>query len=502
MKMPKRKDGLSHDEVLAIKKQKTIDKFLKQAHEKHGDKYDYTQLNYTESRKPITIICPKHGKQEMNMYAHLNGAGCAECAREQQKETLARKFAHLGNEFITKAKNIHGGKYDYSKVKWLNTNHKVEILCPKHGSFWVLPNNHLKGNQCPKCSLENRTLNQEEWLEMAKEKHGDKYDYSEAEYKGFTTPVKIICPRHGPFWQAGGAHAQLGQGCKRCAAEEGNSRNLMTKEEFIAQASKVHNGKYDYSEVKPDKFFKNDEVELICPEHGHFYQRAGQHLLGAGCLKCAGKYKKTTDEFIDKLKEIYGDKYKYDRIVYTNKYENVFLGCPVHGYVRCKPEQLLSGTGCRMCNASNGEQVIEKWLMLHHLPYVRQYRLSNYNYRYDFALPDYKILIEFDGKEHFEPVEYLGGYEAFRKRVQDDLTKTKIAHELGYTLVRLPYTLGSHVISRLRSRIAVVYPYWYNGKFYRSLLDLTKDTEEDDIVNNPATLMEKYKRYKTRLLDG
>ena len=498
MEMPKRNDGLSHEEVLAKKREETISRFLKAAKAKHGDKYDYSQLNFTETRKPVTIICPKHGPQQMNMYTHLNGTGCPECTRDLQKDTLAKKFAHLGEEFTTKAKKVHGDKYDYSKVKWINTDHKVEIVCPKHGSFWVLPSNHLRGSLCPKCNLESRTMSTDEWKALAREKHGNKYDYSESVYQGFSTPVKIICPKHGEFWQAGGAHAQLGQGCFRCAAEESNSHHLMSKDEFIQQARRVHGDYYDYSHVEPEHFYRNQEVKIICPKHGSFYQLVSKHLLGAGCLKCAGKDKMSTEEFITALKDLYGNKYKYDRIKYLNKYTFVELGCPIHGYVKCRPESLMLGKGCRMCNASQGEVSVEEWLKEHRFPYVREFSLPGYTYRYDFALPEYKILIEYDGQQHFMPIDYYGGEEGYRKRVGNDKIKTKLARDNGWVLIRLPYTLEERILVVLRGQIANHYPYTDGGKLYATLNDLVKHLEGRSVSESER---QKYTQYKTRLLN-
>ena len=108
-------------------------------------------------------------------------------------------------EFIKKAKEIHGNKYDYSKVEYKNTSTKVCIICPEHGEFWQTPNHHLQGHGCPKCKNEKirkrHTHNITIFIEKARKVHGDKYDYSKAEYINASTKVCIICPEHGEFWQ-------------------------------------------------------------------------------------------------------------------------------------------------------------------------------------------------------------------------------------------------------------------------------------------------------------
>ena len=107
-------------------------------------------------------------------------------------------------EFIEKAKRIHGDKYDYSKVKYVNNRTKVCIICPEHGEFWQRPTSHLKGCICYRCSQKAKAKKQKksstnEFIEKAKKIHGDKYDYSKVEYINAKTKVCIICPEHGEF---------------------------------------------------------------------------------------------------------------------------------------------------------------------------------------------------------------------------------------------------------------------------------------------------------------
>ena len=99
-------------------------------------------------------------------------------------------------EFIEKAREVHGDKYDYSKVRYANSKTKVCIICPKHGEFWQEANSHLQGSGCSKC-CGNNSYATEEFIEKAREVHGDKYNYSKVEYKGMHTKVCIICPEHG-----------------------------------------------------------------------------------------------------------------------------------------------------------------------------------------------------------------------------------------------------------------------------------------------------------------
>lgn len=116
--------------------------------------------------------------------------------------------------FIARAKEIHGDKYDYSEVEYVNYKTKVKIICPIHGEFWQTPREHLNGNGCQKCSGVQR-MNTDLFIQRAIEVHGDTYDYSKVKYTNNRTKVCIICPVHGEFWQSPDSHL-LGCGCPKC----------------------------------------------------------------------------------------------------------------------------------------------------------------------------------------------------------------------------------------------------------------------------------------------
>lgn len=122
------------------------------------------------------------------------------------------------DEFIAKAKLIHGDKYDYSKVEYIGALKKVCIICPDHGEFLQTPNNHTQGQGCPKCKgdkiRERFSSSKEEFIKKARKVHKDKYDYSKVNYDGSLTKVCIICPKHGEFWQRPNAHLS-GHGCPK-----------------------------------------------------------------------------------------------------------------------------------------------------------------------------------------------------------------------------------------------------------------------------------------------
>ena len=129
---------------------KTTEQFLKEAINKHGDKYNYSKVDYITAHTKVCIICPKHGEFWQTSNKHVTvGRGCPKCAWE--KTSLRSRLTT--EQFIKKAKAIHGDKYDYSKTDYVNSHTKVCIICPEHGEFWQIPTDHLSGCGCPKCHI-------------------------------------------------------------------------------------------------------------------------------------------------------------------------------------------------------------------------------------------------------------------------------------------------------------------------------------------------------------
>jgi len=278
----------------------TNDEFIEKAKIIHGDKYDYSLVDYKKSNKKVKIICDKHGEFEQTPNGHLSKKGCQECGRFLTTE-----------EFIEKAKLIHGDKYDYSLVDYKQSRTNVKIICKNHGEFEQTPNCHLDGCGCQKCGKYSTT---KEFIKSAKEKHGDKYDYSLVDYKDNATAIKIICKTHGVFEQTPSNHLKYCS-CPKCAKEKLKS----STKDFINKAKKVHDNKYDYSLV--DYQDSKNKVIIICPIHGEFDQSPDNHKRGKGCPICKESYgEKKIRVFLKnrKIKYIRQQKFndcKYDKLL-------------------------------------------------------------------------------------------------------------------------------------------------------------------------------------------
>lgn len=277
-------------------------------------------------------------------------------------------------DFISRARKIHGVKYNYTKVVYTKTHDKVIIECPLHGIFEQELAAHLQGQGCPMCgrikASNKLRAEQESFIKRSKIIHNDKYNYLKVKYKNSNTKVCIICPKHGEFFIQPNHHLE-GCGCQKCKREENGFLKRSNTDDFIKKARKIHGEKYDYSKVNYIK--ASQRVCIVCPIHGEFWQRPNDHLSGKGCLKC------NESRLEREIRLLLDSK--------TIKYEK--------------------------------EKMFE-WL--------GQKRL-------DFYLPKYNIAIECQGEQHFLSVEHFGGNENFKTVINNDKTKRKLCEEHGIKLL-------------------------------------------------------------------
>lgn len=336
--------------------------FILKARKIHGDIYDYSKSEYKDMNTIICIICPKHGIFWQTPYNHICGEGCPYCGQIKKL-----KDSTIG--FIESAKLIYGDIYDYTKVKYINSEKKVCITCPKHGDFWKSPHAHICGEGCPHCG-KNINFTKKNFLKSSKIIYGSIYDYSKVKFIDLKTEVCIICQKHGKFYQKPYAHIR-GEGCPHCEEER---RIKLEKEIFLKKAKDVHMDKYDYSKV----VYKNMDYKvcITCSKHGDFWQTPYTHISGHGCPSCGqiipNKNSKISKKVEDKLKEL--------NISFTKEQTFDWLKCKTNMYI-------------------------------------------------DFYLPDYNIAIECHGLQHFEPVNFFGGAEGYNERKYRDMLKYKLCSD-------------------------------------------------------------------------
>lgn len=405
--------------------------FLERSIQVHGDRYDYSEAKFVRIRDKVAIKCKVHGVFLQTPKSHFSGQGCPQCNPTK---------AHTNEHFIQKAKEVHGDLYTYDKVEYVNSFVKVTITCRVHGDFQQAPYCHINGQGCSICGKLRKTTSEEDFIKKSKEIHNNKYDYSKVNYINSYTPVTITCPIHGDFKQKPVDHL-LDHGCYTC----GREALRINKEGFIKKANEVHNNKYDYSKTN----FKvtRDFVEIICPEHGVFRQKANNHLNGLGCPGCSVSPKRVfnTEQFIERANIVHNNLYDYSKVDYVNATSKVIITCKKesHGDFLQNPHNHLKGTGCPICSESKGETAIRNLLLKQNIMFKREYNLPEVNLRLrcDFYLPEYDLLIEFHGQQHYDYIPF------FHRNGEDDLSSQKhrdklvrhLAREFKYSYLEFNY---------------------------------------------------------------
>ena len=299
----------------------------------------------------------------------------------------------LNNEnFINKSKNFYPGRFSYEKTFCETGRIKVTITCNKHGDFQVLPQNHLRDRHgkngrfssagCSECRLENSRYKKrsnrkrkfrtsDEFVLECKEIWGDRFDYSQVDYKDCYTQNSIICKSHGAFKRNSVDFLFRKRHCPSCQKEEllaqKKARAQDRAKEFIKKAKEIHKSKYSYELESLSNLSEN--VLITCPDHGKYYQEASKHLEGKQCRPCAVKAggiasRLTNNEFIEKAQALHGDKFDYSITKYTSMQDFIKIICPCHGVVELLAKYHLNLSGCTYCITTNSpvSKVSQKWL--------------------------------------------------------------------------------------------------------------------------------------------
>ena len=244
------------------------DYFIEKANVVHGNNYIYDKVEYVNTDTKVTIICPEHGEFTQIPHNHLSGKGCPKCAGT----FMDRDY------FIEKANVVHGNKYIYDKVEYVNTHTKVTIICPEHGEFAQTPRDHLSGKGCPKCA--GTFMDRDYFIEKANVVHGNKYIYDKVEYVNTHIKVTIICPEHGEFTQTPSNHLN-GKGCPKCNYSHG--------ERYFYEQLELSNIKYDPQKTYDDLKGLGDGLlsyDFYLPEYNtlveidgvqHYNEKCGWH---------------------------------------------------------------------------------------------------------------------------------------------------------------------------------------------------------------------------------
>lgn len=365
-------------------------------------------------------------------------------------------------EFIEKARKVHGDKYEYPDV-YKGSANKINIKCPNHDIFTQSPNSHLRGNGCPKCGLISRAnIRRKDFNVFITESnlvHNSYYIYTDNNYINTETKIEITCPIHGEFPQTPHNHLQ-GDGCPNCGLISRANKRRKDFNEFVEEANLLNNGFYSYN----DNNYINaiTYINITCPIHGEFSQTPHAHLKGQGCPKCAGLYKTYNDlitngNITHDNKYTYPDNYNGGFIKYNDDIEII---CPnkKHGsFHQNLSNHLNNATGCPKCNSSKGELKTEQLLKDNNINYITQQTFKGCKdkrlLKFDFYLPDINTCIEYDGIQHFNVIEAWGGEENLNNIQKRDKIKSDYCLNNSIKLLRIRY--DENIIDKLKGNYII-----------------------------------------------
>ena len=241
----------------------------------------------------------------------------------------------------------------------------------------------------------------------------------------------------------------------------------MNKQFFLNRLQKIRPSvfkQYSYDLV-PEVFNGSGSLTIKCSKHGDFVQRASSHLAGNKCKKCHFEdSREPIEDFIVRAKEIHGNKYDYSKAIHLGTKIPLEIVCPIHGSFWQRPNSHISSkAGCQICSESKGEVAVALILKKYKLNHIREYKIKPYSYRYDFYLPEFNIFIEFNGIQHYNPVEIFGGIEGLESIKKNDEIKKQLVRDNQGKLIILTYSsltdnlIEDHLIKALKR----IYRYWF-----------------------------------------
>lgn len=365
-------------------------------------------------------------------------------------------------EFIQNLIRVHGSKYDYSKVHYLNNRTKVILICKDHGEFLKSPNSLIDMKQgCPICGRiqanQNIRLSWDEVLNRFNSTHGDTYDYLSETYIDYTTDMTIVCRIHGEFVMKPHSHVSMKAGCRECGYLRVAEKNTISLDEIVLQFKQVHKSFYEYDLTS----YRGVEhkIRIKCPYHGWFKQKVSSHKSGSGCRKCSDekigdRTRINFEMWIEQSKLTHGNLYDYSKVAWVDQFTPVMIGCDVegHGFFEQSPRDHKRGSGCTKCNASKGEMAISRWLTDHGIEFIPQWSHPELKFRTllycDFYLPGHTMVIEYNGIQHYSPIELFDGEKGLDLTKKRDEIKKQFCLQNGISFVVIKY--NQDVVEKLR----------------------------------------------------
>ena len=409
---------------------KTHEQYIKEVNEisPHIEVID----DYIDARTPIKHFCKKH-KLFWNAFPDniLKGNGCIECGYEK----IGDKNRKTHEQYVKELKEINE---DIVVLEgYIDAHTPILHKCLIDEYEWkVAPANILFGRCCPKCSNSikrthedyiNEVLSVNQNIEVLEK------------YINANMPILHKCKTHNIIWNAYPGWILKGSGCIGCGYEKLRMKNTKTHEQYVEELKEV-NPNIVVLENYINSWTKILHKCLI--DDNEWYVNPANTLSGNGCPKCAGNIRKTHDEYVEEVFKVNPDIMVIGQ--YVNARTPILHKCLLDGYEwGIAPTCVLRGNGCPVCYESSGERQIRQWLEKNNIKYTYQMVFEDcrdiYPLPFDFYLPDYNSCVEYDHKQHFEPIEHFGGQEKFEIQQKHDNMKNEYCKNNGISLLRIPY---------------------------------------------------------------
>lgn len=392
---------------------------------------------YINAYTPILHLCKKHNIKWYTSPSNiLQGSGCCECLKEKIGQKNRKTHEQYIKDFERINKNIEIiGTY-------IDSHTPILFRCKIDGYEWyAAPSNILFGKGCPKCAG-NIKKTHEQYLDEVFLANPD-IEVIE-KYINANTPILHRCKKHNVEWNASPTSVLQGKGCYMCGYEKISDKFRKTKEQYIIELST----KNPNIEILGEYFNNNTPTLHRCLIHNVEWMASPSNvLLGGGCRECRSekigdKLRKSHEKYVEELKLINLNIVVIDE--YVGAHLPILHRCLVDGYEwEITPHSILLGHGCPKCCESKGEKKVGQWLNDHKIQYISQKKFDDckdkYSLPFDFYLPEFNCCVEYDGKQHFEAIEWFGGQKSLEYTQKHDAIKNKYCKDNNIKLLRIPY---------------------------------------------------------------
>ena len=303
--------------------------------------------------------------------------------------------------------------------------------------YKVKPNSFLMGKRCPKCAKTSSTYKGMEWSDILKSLG----NFEEVDaFIDNKTPTSIKCLDCGGVFSRSPANMKRSKKCPYCAKKSADAGQASSQEEFLTRVKELVGDEFtvigEYKGTHIPVEIRHNLCGRILTVRPH------EFLSGNRCRSCSRT--KTTEQFKDEVKQLEGNNYQV-MSKYMGDAIAISMRHNVCGYeYKVRPNSFLQGNRCPKCNKSRGEAMVERVLISLGIDYIPQFKFGNLvdksRLSYDFYLPKHNVLIEYQGIQHYKPIQIFGGETSYAKQKVHDRLKKEYAEENNFKLLEIKYT--------------------------------------------------------------